>query len=164
MWQYWIWKSSSLKRRGLELSTSFFCTISWRIAHRLIKCPTTHIIWKYLLDIQQVLNLLLFEASTMVFFFDVQNGPSWQHGDIVPFLQYWDCNTIGMCVKLSRLIVEMGWKPIWRNWKYYVKFLDVRTCGDHFIKCVFRSSNGFTRCLSPCTSRLRRLKSCNNFK
>ena len=76
---------STLKRRGLGSGTRFFCIIPLEDnTHRLIKCSITCISWKHLSNIWQVLNPLLFEASTMSFLLLYSKWSKRRAEDIVP--------------------------------------------------------------------------------
>ena len=55
-----------------------------------------------------------------------------------------DYNTIGIYVMLSCLI-DMGESLHKEGARYFhVEFLDVRACGDHFLKCILMFFNGIT--------------------
>ena len=60
---------SALKRRALGPDARFFHTIPLEDnTHRFIKCPIACIIWKYLLDVWQVLTRCYLRPLTMGFF------------------------------------------------------------------------------------------------
>ena len=76
---------SSLKRRRLGSGICFFCTILLEDnTHRFIKCPIACIIWKYLLDVWQVLTRCYLRPLTMGFFLVFGKWSKWWDGDIVP--------------------------------------------------------------------------------
>ena len=66
---------SVLKRRELGYGACFFCTIALEDnTSRFIKCPTMHIILKYLFEIWQVLTRCYLRLQQWVFAHYVQNG------------------------------------------------------------------------------------------
>ena len=68
---------SVLSKRGLGSGTCFFCTILLEDSiHRFINRPTVHIIWKYLIEIWQVLSHCYLRPQQWVFAQDVQNDPN----------------------------------------------------------------------------------------
>ena len=100
---WWALIRFGLKETRTGVGTCFFCTVPLEdCTHKFIKCPIACTIWKYLLNIWQVLTSCYLRSQQWVFSQYVQNGSNDEMEILFQYLRYW------VCVMLSCLIIDMG--------------------------------------------------------